>query len=39
MVYFGAAGLQHSVGLLMLVSYQSKIGTNPDSEKQKMERT
>jgi len=33
MVYFGAGGLQHSVGLLMLVPYRSNTGTNPDSEK------
>jgi hypothetical protein len=33
MVFFGACGLQHTVGLFMLVPDQSNIGTKPDSEK------
>jgi hypothetical protein len=36
MVYFGAGGLQHSTGLLMLVTYRSDIGTNPEFEEKKV---
>jgi len=38
MVYFGAGGLQHPAGLLMLVTYRPNIGTNPDLIKTWKER-